>query len=161
MKNNKLKIGQLHVVEDKSAHSPSYYCLDKNILINDQTVKALYAIHMKRNYQPVRICLHRNTREKVHQMIIIMPKSYQVPPHKHLFKEESYQMIRGRMVVNIYDDRGKIIESTVLDKKNFIYKSDKKQFHAIKPMTKYVVYQEIKCGPFVRKRDSIKPKWKS
>lgn len=55
-----------------------------------------------------RLCLHHATSDAVQQMIIACtPRSYSAP-HRHPGRALSYQMIEGRLVVVLFDDRGTI-----------------------------------------------------
>ena len=67
-------------------------------------------------------------------------------------------MIKGRMITFIFSNNGKI-EKFQLIKKGDIYRTPINKFHTMIPISKYVIYHESKTGPFLKKGDSVFPKW--
>ena len=43
--------------------------------------------------------------------------------------------------------------------KDDIFRTPLNTYHTMVPLTKFVIYHESKIGPFLKKNDSIFPKW--
>ena len=67
-------------------------------------------------------------------------------------------MISGKMIVIIFKNDGKILNSKIIGGKD-VFRVPSNTFHTMIPLTKYVIYHENKNGPFIRKGDSIYPNW--
>ena len=91
-------------------------------------------------------------------MIILQQKKKFYTPHKHLKKGETYHIIKGSMACVLLSDNGKITKVCKL-KKNDIFRTPLNIFHTMLPISNYVIYHESKTGPFLKKNDSIFPKW--
>ena len=67
--------------------------------------------------------MHKDIKDNLHEMIIILSKETYIRPHKHLNKVESLHVIEGSAEVIFFNDYGKIINSVRLSKKkNFFYR---------------------------------------
>jgi len=66
--------------------------------------------------------------------------------------------MKGSMMCIIFYDSGKIQKSNII-KKNDIFRTPLNKYHTMMPLSKYVIYHESKPGPFLKKNDSIFPKW--
>ena len=84
-------------------------------------------------------------------------KNYSTP-HKHLAKGETYHMIVGSMMCILFNKIGKI-KKVVKINKNEIFRVPKNTVPTMMPISKYTIYHENKPGPFLKKGDSIIPKW--
>ena len=91
-------------------------------------------------------------------MVILQQNTNFYPPHKHLRKGETYHIIKGKMACVLFNNLGKIKLVCAL-KKNDIFRTPINIFHTMIPISKYVIYHESKVGPFLRRNDSIFPKW--
>jgi glucose-6-phosphate isomerase len=108
----------------------------------------------------LRICLHPGPDAVFHSMIILERKGNYYPPHKHLEKGESWHIIEGTMGAFVFDEGGDIIDACRLDADGaFIYRVDVNAYHAVLPLTDYVIYHESKPGPFLGPQESIFPSW--
>ena len=110
-----------------------------------------------------RVCIHL-PNNKTNEMIICLRKKSFIPPHIHPGgKTESYHVIKGRMTVFIFDNKGrckKKVEMGDLNSgKNFYYRMNKGYFHMPVATTNYCVYHETFSGPFIKKKDVIFPDW--
>ena len=91
-------------------------------------------------------------------MIILQQKNNFYLPHKHLKKGETYHIIKGSMASILLSNSGKIKKIYKLVKDN-IFRTPINTYHTMMPLTKYVIYHESKIGPFLKKNDSVFPKW--
>ena len=62
----------------------------------------------------IRICMHKKSLDKHHDMIILQQKKNFYLPHKHLRKGETYHIIKGRMVCVLFNNNGKVKSKCVL-----------------------------------------------
>ena len=106
----------------------------------------------------MRICLHKILIDKHHDMVILQQKKNFYLPHKHLKKGETYHIIKGSMASILFNNNGKIKKIYKL-KKDDIFRTPLNTYHTMIPLTKFVIYHESKIGPFLKKNDSIFPKW--
>ena len=63
--------------------------------------------------------MHKDIKDNLHEMIIILSKETYIRPHKHLNKAESLHVIEGSADVIFFNDYGKIINCVRLSKKKF------------------------------------------
>ena len=58
----------------------------------------------------------------------------------------------------LFNNNGKIKKIIKLVKDD-IFRTPLNTYHTMLPLTKFVIYHESKIGPFLKKNDSIFPKW--
>ena len=145
------------LIEDKKAKSKSFF-LKKKLDYFDNNLLNFLKKYYKKYKQDVRICLHKNSSSIHHDMIILQKKNNFYKPHKHRKKGETYHIIVGSMICLLFNNKGKIIKKCLIKKGN-IFRTPINTFHTMVPTSRYVIYHESKLGPFLKKRDSIFPKW--
>ncbi len=145
------------LIEDKKAKSKSFF-LKNNFKLFDSKMIAFLEKNYFQSKKDVRICLHKDSADKHHDMVILQQKRNFYAPHKHLKKGETYHIIKGSMAIILFNNNGKIKKIFKLKKDN-IFRTPINTFHTMVPLTRYVVYHESKTGPFLKKNDSIFPKW--
>ena len=93
-------------------------------------------------------------------MLICHHKSFFVRPHKHISKDETCIILKGKMKLSFYDTKGNTTKSILLEanKKSFI-KIEKKLIHSMIMQSNYVIFLEITKGPF-KKLETIFPIFK-
>tara|TARA_B100001250_G_C19796740_1_gene789069 strand:- start:746 stop:1261 length:516 start_codon:yes stop_codon:yes gene_type:complete len=143
--------------EDKKAKSKSFFLNSEKDFFKKKHIIFLQKFY-KKFKKDIRICLHKNSKSRHHDMIILQQKKNFYKPHKHSKKGETYHIIKGSMICVIFKDSGKI-EKTCIIKKNDIFRTPLNKYHTMMPLTNYVIYHESKPGPFLKKNDSIFPKW--
>ena len=111
----------------------------------------------------VRLCLHKNLQDSLHEMIIVLRRDVYVRPHRHMFKTETFHLIEGKMRIFIFDDKGSVSNQIFMDSENkttnFLCRLEKKIWHMVVPLTDFVVFHEITNGPYTGKGDSIFAPW--
>ena len=143
--------------EDKQAKSKSFFLNSKKEFFSKKHINFILN-HYKKTNKDIRICLHKGRADKHHDMIILQQKKNFYKPHKHNRKGETYHMIKGKMMTILFSNNGKV-ENSQLIKKGDIYRTPINKFHTMIPISKYVIYHESKTGPFLKKGDSVFPKW--
>ena len=111
-----------------------------------------------------RLCLHRNTEEKVHEMINVFCQGTYIQPHRHpKTKSESYHIISGALNVYLFDDNGKVYEKIEMGEigsgKSFILRMSNSPWHMPVPFSDIVIFDETFSGPFESKRDVSYAPW--
>ncbi len=138
---------------DKSGKSPALYLKKEMEVLDKKLINQLKIFSKKNHFKDSRICMHSSKSAKIQNMInIIYKKKNKNIFHKHLFKDEVYQIIKGQMKI-IFVKRNKK-KSVILGKDNLIFRIKKNTFHQILPLSKFVIFHEIREGPFF-KNDSI------
>lgn len=132
-------------------------------VLDDQLLSYLIGCARSNERKTVRICIHKSLDEQLHQMIIVHHKGNYIRPHRHPSKTESFHLIQGSMLLCIFDDRGKLIDSIILGenrgKHTFVSRIEKNIYHTVVPLTDVVVFHEITNGPFTGIGDSEFPEW--
>ena len=146
------------LIEDKKAKSKSFFLKDSRSVIDKKFLNFLEQKYFKTK-KDFRICMHESKKSNHHDMIILQQKRNFYPPHKHLRKGETYHIIKGNMACVLFNEKGKIVKICLL-KKNDVFRTPLNIYHTMLPVTTYVIYHESKVGPFLKKNDSIFPKWK-
>ena len=101
----------------------------------------------------VRINLHPDNADTLHEMFIaIRPDSY-IRPHKHPNKSEAFHIVYGEVDIVIFEDDGSIQQIVPLaagsSSKAFYYRMSKPFFHTLMVKSDLLVVHEITNGPFV------------
>ena len=146
-----------YLKEDKKGKSKAFFYKSKVILFNKKFLNFLISTY-KKDLKDLRICLHPNYKDKHQDMIILQQKKNFYMPHKHLYKSETYHMLKGKMGCLLFNKKGKIIFKCKLGK-NDIFRVPVNTFHTMIPITKYVIFHENKAGTFLKKNDSVYFNW--
>tara|TARA_A100000164_G_C21280467_1_gene484349 strand:- start:99 stop:380 length:282 start_codon:yes stop_codon:yes gene_type:complete len=68
-------------------------------------------------------------------------------------------MIRGRMKIFFFDNKGNIFNQLELRTNSntypFLYRISKPIYHLIYPLSDYTIYHEVTTGPFIKKKNVI------
>jgi cupin fold WbuC family metalloprotein len=110
----------------------------------------------------IRLCTHRDTTDRIHEMLIILPRSTYIRPHKHLNKIESFHIIEGSANVIIFNEKGDIINvipmGNYASERNFYYRISDPYYHTVYIITDFLVFHETTNGPFKRS-DTVFAPW--
>lgn len=121
----------------------------------DELKKQAAAVPKKR----YRIELHDDHGE-VQEMIICLMRGSYVRPHKHpAGKAESYHVIEGRLMAQIYNETGGTIEHIVLDSQSPIYRLQGDIYHAPVALSDFAIYHEVYPGPWSKEVDVHYAHW--
>ena len=114
------------------------------------SVKNLNSIFNK-NYN--RVCFHRDLNDKHQEMIIYQKKFAFYPPKKNLMTDQSFFIIKGKLMILIFDSKGKILNKVILHKKNnFICRVKKGIYHCDLPLTKNTIHFETNNHAFNKRK---------
>jgi cupin fold WbuC family metalloprotein len=123
------------------------YILDKSIILKKiKSLKLKYKISS-------RILFHKNTKSKLHIMLIKHSKEYLGDPFKFKnTKVKTFLLIKGSAKFIFYNNKGNIINTINFSKKNdFLILDESKYFYNQIIKSKNIIFFEITNGPFVKK----------
>lgn len=99
-----------------------------------------------------RICIHQNTDEKIHEMLIALAEGVYVRPHRHNRKVESYLILEGKADLVIFQESGEIESIVPMGEpqsgKVFFNRVGLGKFHTFFLLTDMFVFKETTSGPF-------------
>lgn len=130
--------------------------------LDDEYIGKLKDIALQHPLRRSRVCLHRGQDSPVQEMIIVAHRETVISPHCHpQLKAESYHVIEGTLLVNIFSEDGQIIRSIRLfaDSHPRIYRIEGGVWHQPIPQSEWVVYHEVFRGPFLKERDVRYAHW--
>lgn len=148
------------VWEDGRAKSVSFFCRREPVRVDAALLDELKAVASRIGNKNARVCLHDSPDAAFHEMIIFERRGGYLRPHKHENKGESYHVIEGAMAAFIFHEDGRVVDACRIGAGGAIaYRVGANMFHAVMPLTEYVIYHEAKPGPFLGVHDSIYPPW--
>lgn len=108
-----------------------------------------------------RICAHRNSDDRLHEMLIVLGRAVYIRPHRHLGKTESFHVIEGAATVVFFDDNGQILETVEVGDyasgKPFFFRSDDLRYHTQLVTSDHLMFHETTNGPFRREETVFAP----
>ena len=119
-------------------------------IIDDNLVDALAQEAKKSPRLRMNYNFHQSLEDKCHRFLNALEPGTQVPVHHHPTKDETFVILKGRVRVSTYDDRGEVIASCILSHEDGVYGVDipKNVWHGIECLEPSVLL-ECKEGPFV------------
>jgi cupin fold WbuC family metalloprotein len=100
-----------------------------------------------------RVCLHQDLQDKVQEMVIAFCRDTYNRPHRHRDKSESFHVIEGELLVVFFDDDGRVTRRIHMGPNGsgltFYYRMSSDLWHAVLPLSDYVIIHETTSGPFV------------
>ncbi len=124
------------------------------LTLRKKDFKFLSRIAKKNKKKIVRLCVHKSKKEIIHQMFIVHPMNYFVPPHQHN-REESMLILKGNVDVIFLNKFGKTKKVIKMGEfksgKPFYYQLPKNTLHTLKIKSKELFFLEITRGPFNKK----------
>jgi len=130
----------------------AFYTRQSITEVNDSTVDFLRGKVDESPRKRVRLCLHDDVGNPLHEMTIALGKESYIRPHKHIGKTESFHIIEGRLSVVFFDDQGRVEKVIRMGPCNsgltFFYRLATSCFHSVIPESEYVIFHETTNGPF-------------
>ncbi|WP_047960330.1 WbuC family cupin fold metalloprotein [Desulfovibrio sp. TomC] len=109
----------------------------------------------------LRLCLHRELDDPVHEMCIVHLAHVFVPPHKHIGREESFLVIEGRALLVLFDTAGN--PDVVQEVGNyasglpFYCRIPENTYHCLHFLSEAFVFHEVTQGPFLPESSAFAP----
>lgn len=112
--------------------------------LGSERAKASSRLRMNLNF-------HQSLDDKCHRFLNALEPGTEVPVHHHPTKDETFVLLRGKVMVHTYDDDGAEIESILLNPAEGRYGVNipKGVWHTLECLESGSVIFECKEGPFV------------
>lgn len=137
------------------------YSTESVTRLNQTDIDLLKGLASKNQRKRIRLCLHPNTEDHLHEMIIIHSRGAYVRPHKHVGKSESFHVVEGRLRVYFFEDDGQVKDIITMGQPGwseiFYYRLSGSWFHTLVPISEMVVFHETTNGPFIKERTVFAP----
>lgn len=97
----------------------------------------------------VRICLHRDEQDLLHEMVIALADHGYLRPHRQVGRQKSYLILKGALRVLFFNEAGEVLRRLELDAETRpIARFDSGIWHTMTSMSEGTVYLETILGPF-------------
>jgi len=107
--------------------------------------------------------LHHKMEDPIHRLLNAMEPDSYVQPHRHLAapRTETLSCVRGRGVVIVFGDDGKMDERFVLSPTgpDFVAELPPGTWHSLLALDPGTVFFEVKAGPYVALEDDDIAEW--
>lgn len=119
--------------------------IDKDLL-DTVSNEAKESDRLRMNYN-----FHQSLEEKCHRFLNAVEPGTEVPIHRHPTKDETFVVLRGKVRISTYNDKGDVIESIVLcpEEGKYGVNIQKNVWHTLESLAPDSVIFEVKEGPFV------------
>ena len=101
----------------------------------------------------IRICVHKDTKDHIHEMLIVHEKHCYVQPHKHINKTETFHIIEGKADILLFHEDGRIDQiismGDIASGLKFFYRLPPFRYHTLLIRSDVLVFHEITNGPFM------------
>jgi len=138
------------------------YAEETIIKVGLKDIEFLKEMAKRNRRKRVRLCAHKNVKDKLHEMLIVHMKDTFVRPHKHLDKSESWHVIEGVVDVIIFNDDGNVNDvikmGDYVSDQAFYYRISTALYHTLLIRTDVLVFHETTTGPFNR-TDTVFAPW--
>lgn len=120
--------------------------LIKDTFLDELTNAAKVNTRLRMNYN-----LHTSFNDSVQRMFNALEPGTDVPIARHKTCSETLILLRGKLLINIFNDKKEIIESCILDKNlgNIGYHIEMGRWHKVESLESGTVLFETREGPYV------------
>lgn len=126
--------------------------------LDDLTLKAVSSSRRRLNLN-----YHDDLADPMNRMLNAFEPGTYIQPHKHENpdKREVFIVLRGSLVVVIFDDSGNPVDFILLDlhKGNYAVEVEPKVWHSVISLEAGTVVYEIKDGPYIQPIDKNFASW--
>jgi len=106
--------------------------------------------------------IHPNDEFCCHRLLNAMEPDSYIPPHRHLdpAKDETFVLIRGRIGVIMFDERGNVTDKVLLEPAGtLVLDIPHGVFHSAVSLEPGSIFFEAKAGPYLPVSDAEKGGW--
>ena len=116
-----------------------------NNLMNEVSAQAKSSPRLRMNYN-----FHKRLDEKCHRMLNAVEPGTDIPIHRHPTKDETFVILKGKVKVSTYNNKGELQDFAILCHENCLYGVNipKNVWHTLEAMEPSMLF-ECKEGPFV------------
>ncbi len=125
-------------------------------LLDEVTQKAKASSRLRMNYN-----FHEELSDPVQRLLNALEPWTYIRPHKHAHKEESFTLLRGKVLAVTFNDDGSIMDYCILDasKGNLGIEFEENTYHMLTSLQSGSVVYEIKEGPFIPHSSDSSAPW--
>ena len=138
------------------------FATDAIVQIDASDILELKKMARQNPRKRIRICVHKDTKDHIHEMLIVHEKSSYVRPHMHTNKTESFHIIEGKTDIILFHEDGAINQvismGDIGSGLKFFYRLPPSCYHTLLIHSDVLVFHEITNGPF-RVEDTIWASW--
>jgi len=132
-------------------NSNVYYAQEYPFFLETDDLDSLIALSKLNNIDKFRICMHKNDKAHIQEMLLILLRPQFIKPHKQEKSTVSYHVLKGLAELRLYDDNGNVefvrnLSSTESGIQHIRLEANR--FRSIKSLSDYFIYLEISIGPF-------------
>lgn len=116
-----------------------------NHLMNEVSEQAKASPRLRMNYN-----FHKSLDDKCHRMLNAVEPGTEIPIHRHPTKDETFVILKGKVKVTTYNNKGELQDFAILCHENGLYGVNipKNVWHTLEAMEPSMLF-ECKEGPFV------------
>jgi cupin fold WbuC family metalloprotein len=134
------------------------------IEVDDATIDMLIEAAGGEPKRRARLNLHNSDDDLLHEMIIAFRGDSLNMPHRHVGKSESMHVMRGRVLVVMFDDQGNESRRIMLGDPSWhalptVFRMAAPIWHTVIPLDNVVVVHETTNGPFIPGKNMEIPEW--
>jgi len=136
-----------------------YYIEEAVTVVGRQHVEFLKSAIKRTAKGRVRLCVHRDESDSIHEMFILLQKGEYIRPHRHLNKPESLCATEGVAEIVLFSQAGEPVRSFScgVDEDQYYYRISEPIYHTLLVQTPYFVFRETTKGPFHRAETEYAP----
>ena len=116
------------------------------------TLKSFLKKKIPANTNVFRYNFHMDNNDKDQLMMIWQVKNYFFPPKRFLDSSKTYFLLKGKLIIFIFDAKGKILQKHYLDSSNPMCKLKKNIYHVDVAKTKVAIHCEITNHSFSKRK---------
>jgi len=125
---------------------------DPFVKIGTQEIEFLKQKVQYSHRKSIRLCMHRDLKDPVHEMFILHSKQAYIRPHKHPGKHISYHVIEGTADLILFDEQGAIVDVIPMGKygsgRHFYYRLNEIYYYTPLVVSDFLLFHETIDGPF-------------
>jgi cupin fold WbuC family metalloprotein len=138
------------------------YVADERIVrVTRHDIERLRALAADTPRRRVRLCAHKDTRDSLHEMLIVLDSATYIQPHRHHGKSESFHVIEGLLSVVVFSEDGRVEDVIRLGDytsgRTFYYRLAEPAYHTLLLESDRAVFHETTNGPFRREETEFAP----
>ena len=114
-------------------------------LLDEVSAQAKASTRLRMNYN-----FHKSLDEKCHRMLNALEPGTEIPIHRHPTKDETFVILKGKVKVTTYNDKGELEDFVILNEEVGQYGVNipKNVWHTLEALESSMLF-ECKEGPFV------------
>ena len=132
------------------------------LFINNELVDQIIGEAKQSQRHMARLLLHFDHEDPVQEMLIAMGRDCAVMPNRSVGRSESLQIVKGEMLLIIFDDNGNVVKRVEMRPAGsdtvFLYRLSSTPWHTMIPLSEIVVVHEALQGPFNNSSEPL-PDW--